>query len=174
MTEGEIQAAEAICARATPGPWAYGAAILPCGMGYRVSPQQVNNAGAFRAEDAAFVAAARDGWPRALAELRAIQAARTADAATGAKIVASVLLVPDGDHWRFAVEGIGEDDAAVLRALCCGLLEILGTDNRGELDAIALVAETAEAIRIAHGPEPARPRHLRIVADAAPAAEEGP
>lgn len=82
-SQDEFLEAEKICGRATPGPWSYGVFTLmngrdvPSDAGtrlYRVSPQLVCMAGAFRVEDAVFVAAAREGWPRALAALREARA----------------------------------------------------------------------------------------------------
>lgn len=92
VSDGEITEALALAEKATPGPWrvhhrdAMNRTNDPargdegCGLGWEfdqdAGPPEATLRGLFaRGHDAAFIAAAREGWPRAL---RALQAEREA------------------------------------------------------------------------------------------------
>ncbi len=82
MTERIIKRDQDICDGATKGPWHWGMFEMSIEQAkkvvlldalYRISPQMVNKAGGLNPQDAVFCAKARQGWPRALAEVRRLR-----------------------------------------------------------------------------------------------------
>ncbi len=82
MSNDEIAKWRAVIANATPGPWESlgpsntGAVLVYCDVGFPVASMSVvwNRDPAALLADAAFIAAAREGWPAALDESERLRA----------------------------------------------------------------------------------------------------
>jgi hypothetical protein len=143
LTAAEVAEAERLANAATPGPWEalyepYGitggnAEIRSDSDGYLVVYSLDGCGGVQKRDDAEFIAAAREGYPKALATIRALEDALGALVATEPidNHVNESCVYCDG-HWNGAPSGLAikhRPKCPWLRARA--LLERLGVEGKG-------------------------------------------